>query len=675
LALINLQLGIVLIAVILILTVNTKWQGIVTLSTVMISGLISGIVAFLALVGSSYETVLSGPVLFGNIPVVIDALSAWFILTINFTIITGAVYGFIYMKRYRERKSDLKMHCLAYIIVQLSLTGICAVQNGFIFLLLWEIMALSVFILVIFDHHKQETVKAGLNYLIQSHISIIFIMLGFIYVASKTNSYGFDAVAAFSGQQSTLAGTALFLCFFIGFAIKAGFVPFHTWLPYAHPAAPTHVSGIMSGIVIKIGIYGILRMLLLIKTDYTTIGYLILFISIITGIYGVMLAIVQHNLKKLLAYHSIENIGIIGIGIGIGCIGLGSVNKWMAILGFTGALLHTLNHSLFKSLLFYSTGNVFQAARTVNIEQLGGLMKRMPQTAVLFLTGAIAICGLPPLNGFISEFVILGGLYNWLYSSSLLSLIAIVFSIGGLVFIGGLAILCFTKAFSIVFLGKSREVNNSEIHETGFWQLFPMYLTVSLMILIGLFPSLFISMLQKPVNLFTHHIVFNLNLIKVGALDSLKVVTWLFFGMILFTAALYYLRKLISRKRVISTDVTWGCGYNGSSGKMQYSAGSFVRTYSKLAKPVLDIEKNDVVIAEVFPDDKFYKTEPYDKIERLIIDKPLKLIHSVPDMFTFLQNGHLQRYILYGIVFITAVICLPLIFNRILTIIKFLNNL
>jgi formate hydrogenlyase subunit 3/multisubunit Na+/H+ antiporter MnhD subunit len=664
-----------LIAVILILTVNTKWQGIITLATVLLSGLISGIISFKALTGISYEIALSGPVLFGTVDIVVDALSAWFILTINFTLLTGAIYGFNYLKRYRDRKSDIRIHSIAFLMVQFSLTGICVVQNGFIFLLFWEMMALSVFVLVIFDHHKTETIKAGINYLIQSHISIVFIMLGFIYVASKSNSYGFDAIADFSGQQSTLAGTALFLCFFIGFAIKSGFVPFHTWLPYAHPEAPTHVSGIMSGIVIKIGIYGILRMLLLIKTDYTTIGYIILFISLITGVYGVMLAIMQHNLKKLLAYHSIENIGIIGIGIGIGCIGLGATNKWMAILGFTGAMLHTLNHSLFKSLLFYSTGNVLQAAGTVNIERLGGLMKRMPQTSVLFLIAAVAICGLPPLNGFISEFIILGGLYNWLYSASLISLIAIVFSIGGLILIGGLAILCFTKAFSIVFLGNPREAITSEIRETGFWQLFPMYLTVLLMILIGLFPSLFISVLQRPVNLFTHHIVFNLNLIRVGALDSMKIVNWLFFGFILFVMALYYLRKLVSRKRTVSTDITWGCGYSGSTGKMQYSAASFARSYSKLAKPVLDIEKNEIEINEVYPDVKCYKTEPYDKIERFLIDKPLKLIYRAADLFTFLQNGHLQRYILYGIIFITAVICLPLIVDRILTLVQFLNSL
>lgn len=672
---INILIVILLSAVIAILSVNTKSKGIITVSTVILVASISSIIATKALLGNYYEIILSGTILFGKVLIKIDALSAWFILIINFTFLTGAVYGINYMKKYQDRKSDITLHCIAFLLVQFSLIGICSVQNGFIFLLLWELMAISVFILVIFEHDKQETIKAGINYLVQSHISIVFIMLGFIYVAYKTGNYGFDAIADFSNQQSTLAGTALFLCFFIGFAIKAGFVPFHTWLPYAHPAAPSHVSGIMSGVVIKIGIYGILRMLLLIKTDYTTIGYFILIISIFTGIYGVMLAIVQHNLKKLLAYHSIENIGIIGIGIGLGCIGLGSVNKWMAILGFSGALLHTLNHSLFKSLLFYSAGNVNQAAHTINIERLGGLIKRMPQTSVLFLLAALAICGLPPLNGFISEFLIFGGLYNWLYSASLISLVTIVFSIASLVLIGGLALLCFTKAFSIVFLGNPRIPLQDEIRETGFWQLFPMYITALLMIIIGLFPSLFIEVLQQPVNLFTHHIVFNLNLIKVGAIDSLQIINWLFLGLIVLVLVLVGIRKLINRRKIIETGPTWVCGYSPANSKLQYTANSFVRSYSKLAKPLLEIEKKEVEIDEVFPSGKRYETNPYDKIERIFIDKPIKLINKITDLFLFLQNGQLQRYILYGIIFIAAVICLPLIMDKILTILHFLNNL
>ena len=672
---INLVFGILFSAVIAILLFNTKSKGIITVLTVLVIALISSFFAIKALLGTDYEILLSGTQLFGTVLVKIDALAAWFILVINFTIITGSVYGFNYMKKYREQKNEIALHCIAFILVHFAMLGICSVQNGFIFLLLWEVMALSSFILVIFEHEKVDTIKAGINYLVQSHVSIVFIMLGFIYVAFKTGSYSFDAIADFASRQPVPAGTALFLFFFIGFAIKSGFVPFHTWLPYAHPAAPSHVSGIMSGVLIKMGIYGILRMLLLIKTDYTTIGYIILFISLFTGIYGVMLATIQHNLKKLLAYHSVENIGIIGIGIGIGCIGLGTGNKWMAILGFSGAVLHTLNHSLFKSLLFYSAGNVYQATHSMNIEKLGGIIKKMPQTAALFLFAAIAICGLPPLNGFISEFLIFGGIYNWLYSADLISLIAISFSLGGFVLIGGLALLCFTKAFSIVFLGNPREITHNEIHESGFWQLFPMYMTVTLMILIGLFPSFFINSLQRPVNLFTQNIAFNMNLEKIEVNNSLQTISWLFFVLILLVLAILGLRKYISRKRLIESGPTWGCGYCAPNSKQQYTASSFVRSYSKIAKPLLEIEKKEMEIDEVFPSEKHYATDPYDKIERFFIDKPIKLINKITDLFMFLQNGQLQRYILYGIIFITAVICTPIIIDKSLIIIRFLNNL
>lgn len=672
---INIFLAIVFSSVLAILFLNTRMKGIVAVVTVILIGFITSYFAFNALLGNSYEILMTGTSLFGRVPIKVDALSGWFILIINFTLITGALYGFNYMKKYRDRQSEITLHCIAYILVQLALIGICSVQNGFIFLLLWELMAISVFVLVMFEHEKPDTVKAGMNYLVQSHISIVFIMLGFIYVAYKTNNYGFDAIAEFSQKQSTLEGTALFLFFFVGFAIKAGFVPFHTWLPYAHPAAPTHVSGIMSGVVIKIGIYGMLRMLLLIKTDYTTIGYVILILSTFTGIYGVMLATIQHNLKKLLAYHSIENIGIIGMGIGIGCIGLGATNKWMAILGFSGALLHTLNHSLFKSLLFYCAGNISQASKTLNIEHLGGLIKKMPQTAFLFLIAAIAICGLPPLNGFISEFLIYGGLYNWVFSANLESLITIVFAIGGLVLIGGLALLCFTKAFSIVFLGNTRNVPCEDIQERGFWQIMPMYLTAGLMISIGLFPTFFLNALQRPVNLFTHNIVFNLNLLQVGAIDSLKIINRMFIGFIVLVAAIYALRRYFTNKNTSEIKETWGCAYGGQGSKFQYTANSFVRSYSKLAKPVLDIEKKNIEMAEVFPGEKHYETDPYDKIERIFIDKPLRLLNRISDMFLFLQNGHLQRYILYGIIFIAGVICLPLIIERIIIIVHFLNNL
>ena len=201
---INIVIIIVLSASIATLFVNSKIKGIIALSTVSVIGMISSFFAMKSLLGNSYSVIMTGTMLFGQVPIRIDALSGWFILIINFTIFTGAVYGFNYMKQYRERKSEITLHCIAFIFVQFALLGICAVQNGFIFLLLWELMAISVFILVIFEHDKPDTIKAGINYIVQSHISIVFIMLGFIYVASKTGSYSFDAVSDFSKLQSSL---------------------------------------------------------------------------------------------------------------------------------------------------------------------------------------------------------------------------------------------------------------------------------------------------------------------------------------------------------------------------------------------------------------------------------------------------------------------------------------
>ena len=303
----------------------------------------------------------------------------------------------------------------------------------------------------------------------------------------------------------------LFVLLFIGFAFKAGFVPFHTWLPYAHPAAPSHISGMMSGVIIKLGIFGILRMLLLIKTGYLVIGEIILLFSIVSGLYGVILAIVQHNLKKLLAYHSIENIGIIGIGIGIGTIGLGLHNDFLAIAGFFGGLLHILNHSLFKSLLFYSAGSVYQQTGTLNVEKLGGLIKKMPHTAALFLIAALAICGLPPLNGFISEFLIFSGLFAGLKSESFSFSLFILTAIASLVIIGGLAIICFTKAFGVVFLGNRTPPYQHEPKEVSFIMLLPKYMVAAMIVLIGVFPQFFLWLLKNPVSLFVPDLLNNSN--------------------------------------------------------------------------------------------------------------------------------------------------------------------
>ena len=325
----------------------------------------------------------------------------------------------------------------------------------------------------------------------------------------------------FSGHPNIL----LFLLFFIGFGIKAGFVPLHTWLPEAHPAAPSHISGVMSGVMIKMGIYGILRVLLSVQTDLLWIGTIILGVSLISGLLGVMTAILQHDLKRLLAYHSIENIGIIGIGIGLGIIGKATGNDALALLGLSGGLLHVLNHSLFKSLLFYGAGSVYRSTHTRHIDHLGGLIKKMPYTAVFFLIGSLAICGLPPFNGFISEYLIYLGMFKSLSGASLYQIITILFSIIGLTLIGGLAIFCFTKAFGIVFLGQPRSDEVSHAKESGIGMMIPQIIIIVFILMIGLGSSLFV----KPIfSLITDAFHLNSDLpVAATSISSLQQISFL----------------------------------------------------------------------------------------------------------------------------------------------------
>lgn len=663
------------IAICLIPSLKLKGKAIVVYSAICIIAFLSSYAAFGALTGQNFDLTLQGSLITGNIHLQIDALSAWFLLIINFAFLTGGFYGLFYMNAYKDQSKNLALQGVLYILLHASLVSLCVIQNSIVFLVAWEIMALSAFLSILFEHEKIATVKAGINFLIQSHVSILFLMIGFIWVASQTGSYDFGTIHSYSISHPGALSLMLFLFFLIGFAIKAGFVPFHTWLPYAHPAAPAPISGIMSGVLIKIGIFGILRMLLLIDLNYIIVGNIILVISLISGLYGVMLAILQHNLKKLLAYHSIENIGIIGIGIGLGCIGLGTDNVILSSLGFAGALLHTLNHSLFKSLLFYAAGNVYQATHTMEIEKLGGLVKKMPQTTILFLIAALAISGLPPFNGFISEFILYTGLFSSFHNALITSLLAIIFTITGLVLIGGLALMCFTKAFGVVFLGNPRHAFHFEVKEVPFFQLLPMYFIAAIIVIIGLFPKLFLDLLIKPVQLFTglHQLPFiSFQGNGIEALQSISQAGWY---LILLVIVILGIKKLVMRKRTITVSSTWGCGYTAPTAKIQYTASSFVKTYSKLFGMFFLINKKEKEIEGIFPADACLETHPYDKIEKWLIDAPITNFKLFLDRFRFFQNGKLQFYILYGIIFIVSIIGIPLLYNKIIMFIEFLKQL
>lgn len=644
----------------LILFAPAKHKGGVAVFGVILNAVLSSIPA---LHGLFYEPVnysFYGGNVFGEIILRIDPLTAWFLLIMNFTSVTAILYGIQYLKAYNVDYSRLSVHFGSFVLNHFAMIFIYIVQNSLVFLCFWEIMAITAFMMVIFNHHKMEILKAGINYLIQSHVSILFIMLGFIWVNFKTGSFDFTAIAQFSSTLPAALAFILFFLFFIGFAIKAGFIPFHTWLPHAHPAAPSHISGLMSGVIIKLGIYGIVRMILLVEMDYTLVGTVILIVSVSSGIYGVMLAIVQHNLKKLLAYHSIENIGIIGIGIGLGTIGKGLSNEYLEFAGYGGALLHTLNHSLFKSLLFYMAGFVHQVTHQLNIDKLGGIFKKMPKTSILFLAASVAICGFPPLNGFISEFLIFTGLFSAINLNSHFSYtVLIILSVFGLVIIGGLALFCFTKAFSVVFLGSARSSYPEEIKDKDFKSLLPGYMVLIFILTIGLFPQFFIIGVSRVVAMYSgnpHEMIpvpyFATLMQKVG------FASW---GVIIMAFIIYRFKKFVTQKAVSYEKPTWGCGYVTNSSKIQYTSASFSRSYLDLVKPLIKVHRIEEKIKTVIPGKVRVESHILDKIELYFVDVPLKHLRSFIGRFKFLQNGSVQFYILYGVVFIFIAITIPFI--------------
>lgn len=661
-------------AAIILPLLKVKWKGIIAVSAITLQVAIASIISISVLTGTSVDYSYVGSYITGAIPIRVDYLSAWFILVISFTFLTGAFYGIHYMKQYKDQTANLSLHAIAYLLAYTALIDICTVQNGLAFLIVWEIMALSSFIIIIFEHTKKDVLKAGINFLIQSHICILFLTLSFMWVKIKTGTFDFTGITTYSSQVPTLVSIGLFVFFFFGFAIKAGFVPFHTWLPLAHPAAPAHVSGVMSGVIIKIGIYGILRVLLLIKTDFIAIGYFILIISVISGLYGVMLAIIQHNLKKLLAYHSIENIGIIGMGIGLGCLGIGYSNQPLIFLGFGGALLHTLNHSLFKSLLFFTAGNVYSYVHLLNIDSLGGLIRKLPRTAILFLIGSLAICGLPPFNGFISEFLIYIGMFKSISGLGFSVTVLMMFAILGLVLIGGLAMICFTKAFSIVFLGTPRHISLEEVHNEEKSSVTPLYPIVFFILAIGLIPTFFLNVISLPISQYAGAMPINAEIITDYG-KTLSLIGLYAAILIAFVILVYLVRRYFNKNTIQSVNETWGCGYVGPTNKVQYTASSYIRTYRKLVQPIFKIRKFKTDALGIFPNKAHHETHPYDKIEEWLIDKPLGLIRRFLSHFTFLQNGNVQAYILYGFIFITLIVLIPEIYEKILLLIKFLNQL
>ncbi len=649
-----LSLGLLLLGALLSIVVSEKWKiKVCTISSLLSTGLL--LLPALAVLFTGMEIgqlVYMSPVV-GYVDFRIDLLSAFFLVVISVMSFLGVLYANGYMKPYLGKGMNISSHCFFLMMLIASMIMVVTVQSAIFFLIVWEIMSLSSFFLVIFEGEKKEVLNAGIKYLVYMHLSMIFIMAAFVMLDAHSGSLRFASFAPHV-QPGSLYANIVFMLAFIGFGIKAGFVPFHNWLPDAHPAAPSHVSGIMSGVMIKTGIYGILRFLLFIGTPSKLISYIVLAVAVVSALYGVLYAITQHDIKRLLAYHSIENIGIIGIGIGIGMLGLAYNNHIVAVFGFVGAILHVLNHSIFKELLFFAAGSAYLKTHTRNIELMGGLIKKMPYTALLFIIGSVAICGIPPFNGFVSEFLIYAGMIQGVPSSSMSLFIVLVLSIAALAMVGTMAMLCFTKASGIMFLGNPRGVELENVTEAPRVMIAPMTILAFLAFFIGMFPQYFIMIAMVPATMYTD------GLRGVGPLASVYNMTgelsYYFFMFFILLAILLGVRKLIGIGKNETKHVTWGCGYDRANNHMQYTASSyadlFISTLRPLFKRVFHIKKPK----DLFPKEAYYEQEIQDIEEAYIVKPLISWDEKFLTKFERIQNGNIQQYILFGLIFLILAI-------------------
>ncbi len=644
----------VCIAAILIPFLPVKLKSVAALLAVMMNAAVTSVPAIRALLGHTLSASINGGASMGSILFRIDPLSAWFILIINITLINGAFYGIGYMAPYASRKNDLSFHWMLFVIFHASMLWVCMLHNSLAFLIAWEIMTLSSLMLVMFDHGKSETSKAGLNYLIQMHIGVTFLTVAFIWMFFVTGTFDFQGISAYLSGHSSVW---LIILFFIGFGVKAGFVPFHTWLPYAHPAGPSHVSGVMSGVIVKMGIYGILRIVILLKQGVLETGIALLVISAATTLYGILNASVHRDIKKMLAFCTTENIGIVGMGIGLALVGKGTGNPLMATLGFAAALLHILNHSLYKSLLFFTTGNIYRQLHSRNMEHFGGLMRLMPHTAVLFLIGALAIGGLPPLNGFVSKFLVYSGFIESFRHQDIALSALLIICTAVLSMAGGVSLLTFTKAFGTIFLGSPRKDHTACPGEVPFSMRMPLYIIVGIMFAIGFFPRLILEPVFAVIQSFGTGNDF---IRPAGMLNSLTWVGRSSLILFSFIALLYLVRKMFTGSRQEETGPTWGCGYIVPSSSLQYTGKSFSKNLAKLFGFITIEGKkyNELKTGSIFPSPRNYSSFYLEFFETRIINPFIKQFLRLFNYFSFIHNGKIQVYVLYGFFFVIILIFL-----------------
>jgi hydrogenase-4 component B len=568
----------------------------------------------------------------------IDRLSAFFMMLIS--LVSGAVVLYsmrsVGHTKAPERRKSLMVALMSLFI--LSMLFLVASDNAFAFLFFWETMSVASFFLIMFDFENKESQKSGLFYFVMTQMSTAFLLFGFLTLFSYNGSFDMKVAA----NISPLMKTIIFIALFTGFSIKAGVMPFHKWLPYAYSSSPSNVSALLAGVMKKVAIYGMVRYLLLVMDPDLSWGVTILVFGLFSAVMGIIYALKEHDIKKLLAYSSIENTGIILLGIGLYIIFRTYGQQTLAELGLLGALFHTFNHAMFKSLLFLTTGSVVDATGTRNIEEMGGLMKRMPYTGILFLIGAVSISALPPLNGFVSELIIFQAfLQSFIVTSPFLKILLLL-GLSLFAMTSALSALCFVKAFGTVFLATPRSPQAAEAREAPAHMLIGPAILAVICVTTGVFSFQIFAMLG----------------IKAATPDLLVIG-----AMLVIFLALTWLLLRFTTNRKTRTSETWDCGIISQNKQMEYTATGYSEPILTIFRPIYRTRR--IVERTYIDEQKTIFKEGKADIQTLKIFEEkiyLPIAHFVEKLSNIVaehQDVDLDVYILYSL--ITVIVLLVVV--------------
>ena len=674
------------------------------------------IVGGLAAAAASVRVLAGGPipaidwpwsVPFGQFSLAMDDLSAWFVLPIAIVTALGGLYARAYLHGSVGRR-NLGFYWLSYHVLAASMLAVTTARSGMLFLLAWEIMSLSSLLLVMFEHHEAQVRKAGWTYLVATHLGTAALLAMFILMGSGAlvgaggtdlvGSSGTDALsgtgglsgaAALSGAEglngaaavsgagglnvsagladltgpgwwgvvNPSAAGAIFILALVGFGTKAGLVPMHVWLPEAHPAAPSHVSAVMSGVMIKTGIYGLLRTLTLVGEPACWWGWTLLGAGAAAGVFGILMTLVQRDVKRLLAYSSVENIGIICLGMGLGVLGLTYHVGAMAVLGFGGALLHVWSHAIGKGLLFMGAGSIVHAAGTRDIEKLGSLAKRMPTTAAAMMLASAAVAGLPPLSGFVGELAIYVGSFSAISSGRVSgAVMAGLVAVAALAMIGGLAAACFARLVGVALLGEPRSQAAADAHEAPRPMRSAMLVLSALCVLMGLCGAVAMWAAEPVIRQLA-------NVPAASAIPAMQLMQGLLWKVglvggiaIALVVSLAMLRRRLLSRRLVGSTVTWDCGYVAPTSRMQYTASSFtwpiVAMFGRLIGPIVRLRRPEGPL----PRQASFETDGPDAFGRWFYGPIFRGADWLSGRFAWVQQGRIQLYILYIAVTLLALL-------------------